>query len=130
MHIREMEELGYSFSDLLFYKDTGDISPQVYDLVLYHTLKINEMSAEANGLRQAVASGDETTKSQFHDQYWQYTKDELQKHVDGLLGDLDQWSAKACSYDLSKHPRVPLILQHNNFVREIFLRVKENLCRM
>ncbi len=39
MHmLGEMEELGYGFSDLLFYKN-GEISPEVYDVVLYHVLK-------------------------------------------------------------------------------------------
>ena len=34
----EMQALGYDFSNLLFYKDTGDISPEVYDVVLYSLL--------------------------------------------------------------------------------------------
>jgi len=84
----------------------------------------------ANGFYGAVMSGDENAKAQYHDQYWQYTKQELQKHVDGTLRDLERWSAKAQSYDLNTHPRVPLILQHNEFVKETFLRVKTNLDMM
>jgi hypothetical protein len=127
MHMKdEMEELGYSFSDLLFYKDTGDMTPQVYDVALYYVLKKSDPSL-ANGFYQAMMSGDEATKSQYHEQYWQYTKEELQKHVDGTLMDLDKWSAKANGYDLNTHPRVPLILQHNEFVKETFLNVKNNL---
>ena len=36
---KEMDDLGLNFVDLLFYKDTGDISPEVYDLALRHPIK-------------------------------------------------------------------------------------------
>ncbi|KAL7541012.1 hypothetical protein ACHAXR_010555 [Thalassiosira sp. AJA248-18] len=130
MHTRkEMEALGYTYANLLFYRETGAISPEVYDVVLYHLLLKSDEGA-ANGFYQAVISGDEATKGQYHDQYWAYTKEELQKHVDGTLRDLDRWSAKANSYDLNTHPRVPLILQHNGFVKETFQRVKQSLDMM
>ncbi|KAL7547212.1 hypothetical protein ACHAWF_010530 [Thalassiosira exigua] len=126
--LKEMEELGYSFADLLFFKN-GDISPQVYDVVLYHVLKSNDASL-AQEYYQAVMNGNEATKNQYQEQYWQYTKEELQKHVDGLLIDLDKWSALAQTYDRNTHPRVPIILQHNGFVKETFLKVKANLDNM
>lgn len=126
--LTEMQELGYGFSDLLFYK-SGDISPEVYDLVLYHVLKKSDPSL-AQGYYQAVMSGDEATKSEYQNSYWQYTKEELQSHVNGLLMDLDKWSNLASTYDLNTHPRVPMILQHNAFVKETFLQVKANLDNM
>jgi len=126
---QEMETLGYTYANLLFYRETGGISPEVFDVVLYHVLFKSDEGL-ANQFYQAVMNRDEGTKSQFHDQYWQYTKEELQKHVDGTLRDLDRWSAKANSYDLNTHPRVPLILQHNSFVKETFMRVKGNLDMM
>jgi hypothetical protein len=125
----EMEELGYTFSDLVFYKDTGDISPQVYDVVLYSILKKNDID-QANAFYQAVMSGDEDTKAQYHGSYWEYTKEELCKHVDRTLKDLSKWSAKAQSYDLNTHPRVPLILHHNEFVKQTFWNVKAFLDSM
>jgi hypothetical protein len=126
----EMETLGYTFANMLFYQENGGISPEVYDVVLYHLLLDNDGSAEADEFYRAVMGGDEETKSRFHDQYWPYTKAELLKHVDTMLRDLDRWSAKAASYDLNTHPRVPLILQHNEFVKKTFLRVKANLDMM
>ncbi|KAL3810290.1 hypothetical protein ACHAXA_008658 [Cyclostephanos tholiformis] len=126
----EMEALGYTYANLLFYRETGGISSEVYDVVLYHVLLNSDDAGAADGFYRAVVSGDEGTKSQYHDQYWPYTKQELQKHVDGTLRDLERWSAKANSYDLNTHPRVPLILQHNAFVKETFLRVKMNLDAM
>eukprot|EP00581_Thalassiosira_minuscula_P010462 CAMPEP_0183710862 /NCGR_PEP_ID=MMETSP0737-20130205/6495_1 /TAXON_ID=385413 /ORGANISM="Thalassiosira miniscula, Strain CCMP1093" /LENGTH=378 /DNA_ID=CAMNT_0025939227 /DNA_START=152 /DNA_END=1288 /DNA_ORIENTATION=- len=130
MHmLKEMEELGYSFSDLLFHKTTGEIAPAVYDVVLYYVLKKSDPNL-AQQFYQAVMNGDEATKGQFQEQYWSYTKEELSNHVNGLLGDLDVWSQTANSYDLNTHPRVPLILEHNAFVKDIFLRVKGNLDNM
>ena len=125
----EMEELGYTYADMLFYRDTGEISPGAFDVVLYYVLSRTDQGA-ANGFYQAVMSGDENTKQQYHNQYWPQTKEEMQRHVDGTLGDLDRWSAKANSYDINTHPRVPLILQHNAFVKETLQRVKQNLDMM
>ncbi|KAL7506354.1 hypothetical protein ACHAXN_003643 [Cyclotella atomus] len=125
----EMEELGYTYSDLLFYHQTGEISPQVYDVVLYSILKKNDLD-QANQFYNAVMTGDEDTKSQYHNSYWEYTKEELTKHVDGTLKDLSRWSAKAQGYDLNTHPRVPLILEHNEFVKRTFWNVKAYLDSM
>lgn len=119
----EMEALGYTYANLLFYRDSGAISPEVYDVVLYHVLLKNDPGT-AQEFYQAVMSGQQ---SPYHEQYWPYIKEELQKHVDGTLRDLDKWSQKANSYDLNTHPRVPLILQHNAFVKQTFLNVKANL---
>eukprot|EP00526_Cylindrotheca_closterium_P009372 CAMPEP_0113629762 /NCGR_PEP_ID=MMETSP0017_2-20120614/15456_1 /TAXON_ID=2856 /ORGANISM="Cylindrotheca closterium" /LENGTH=434 /DNA_ID=CAMNT_0000540185 /DNA_START=48 /DNA_END=1352 /DNA_ORIENTATION=+ /assembly_acc=CAM_ASM_000147 len=124
----EMEELGYKKSDLLFSKETGEISMKVYDVQLYAILQENDPDL-AEEFFQAVMSSDEATKSQFHQQYWQYTKEALEEHVDGLLFDLEELSAKAMSYDTNTHPRVPVILQHNEFVKETFWKVKQNLLR-
>lgn len=123
----EMEALGYTFADMLFYQENGGISPEVYDVVLYHVLLESNWGAVADEFYCAVLKGDKDVKAQYHDQYWPYTKAELQKHVNGMLMDLDRWSTKAMSYDLNMHPRVPLILQHNAFVKDTFLRVKANL---
>jgi len=125
----EMEELGYTFSDLLFYHDSGEISPQVYDVVLYSILKKNDPD-QANAFYQAVASGDENTKQSYHQNYFEHTIKVLQEHVDGTLKDLAKWSAKAKGYDLNTHPRVPVILHHNEFVQSTFWKVKAFLDTM
>lgn len=126
--LKEMEQLGMQFSDLLFYKDTGDISPQVYDIFLYSVL-----SADPNlqqQFYQAYMNGDEGTKQQFHQEYFQYTKEALQNHVGGVLQELDRLSADAMTKDPNRYPRLPVILKHNEFVKETFLRVKANLDAM
>jgi len=125
-HRTEMEEMGYTFANLLFYRDSGEISPEVYDVVLYQILKENDPS-QAQEFYQSVVNFDEQTKNSYVENYWSYIKEEMQKHVDGTLRDLDKWSSKASSYDINTHPRVPLILQHNSFVKETFTRVKNSL---
>lgn len=130
MHLRdEMRQLGYDFSNLLFFKETGAISPEVYDVVLYSILLKNDPGS-AQGFFQAVTSRDENIKGKYHNQYFQYTKQELQKHVDSTLADLDRLSSMAQSYDPRSHPRAPVILQHNQFVKQTFLRVKQTLDAM
>ena len=119
MHLRpEMEELGYDFKDLLFYKDTGDISMEVYDVFLYSVLAQDPNLKQ--GFYQAVMSGDEATKNQYHEQYWSYTVEAMRNHVDSTLRELDQLSAQAQSKDPQTHPRVPVILQHNSYVGKHF----------
>ena len=44
---QEMQDMGVDFSRMLFYKDTGDISEEVWDVLLYHIL-----ASDAN-LRQS-----------------------------------------------------------------------------
>jgi len=129
MHLREeMQQLGYDFSELLFYKETGDISPAVYDVFLYSVLKQDPNTQQ--GFYQAVVNRDENTKNQYHQHYFAYTLDALKKHVGDTLQELDTLSSKARTYDPNTHPRVPVILAHNQFVKETFLKVKDNLERM
>ena len=86
---------------------------------MYYVLKkSDDPGGLAGGFYEAVMTGDETTKAQYHEQYWPYTKEELRSHVDGLIGDIDGWSKTANLYDLDMHPHDPLILQHNAFVRD------------
>lgn len=129
MHLQtEMEQLGMDWSQLLFYKDTGDVSMEVYDLLLYSVLAFDPSLQQ--GFFQAYASGDADTKNQYHQQYMPYTLEALRNHVDGMLTEFDQLSAKALTRDPMKYPRVPLILKHNEFNKQTFLKVKANLDAM
>lgn len=80
----EMEALGYTYANLLFYRNTGEISPGAFDVMLYHVL-LKEDENAANGFYSAVMQGDENTKSQYHNEYWNLTKQAMQKHVDNML---------------------------------------------
>jgi hypothetical protein len=124
----DMADMKFGFKDLLFYKN-GDISPEVYDLVLYSILK-TDPNFELAPFFDACTSGDDETKNAYHGQYFSYTLDYLKNHVDSTLAELDRLSAKAQSYDPAAHPRAPLILQHNAFVKQTFEAVKYNLDSM
>lgn len=115
----QIEELGYDFKDLLFQTQSGEIAPKVWDIFLYELLRNNDPGA-ADQFYVACKTNDEDTKKQYHDNYFQYTLDALKQHVYGILGDVENLTMKAQSYDLTTHPRVPVIVAHNNLVRDTF----------
>ena len=121
----ELRDIGLSFSRMLFYK-TGDVSEEVYDVLLYQILSESNLQAK-NEFYNACMNGDTATKQAYHQQYLGETMSKLKKHVDSFLVELDALDDKVSKKDLAEHPRLPLISAHNNFVRETFLRVKENI---
>ncbi|KAL3915404.1 MAG: hypothetical protein SGILL_005671 [Bacillariaceae sp.] len=130
MHLEDViETLGYDFKDLLFQTQTGDISPQVWDIFLYRVLQENDQNT-ADQFYVACKTNDEGSKQEFHGQYFAYTLQALKAHVDNILHDIDRLSAQAQSYNPSTHPRVPVILAHNNLVRDTFMKVQQQLNAM
>lgn len=121
----ELRDLGLDFSRMLFFKDTGDASEEVWDVLLYQILENDRDSQKA--FYDAHMMGDVDTKSAFHQQYFAETSAALKNHVDTFLEKLDELSEKALTKDINEHPRIPLILKHNDFVRETFLTVKERI---
>jgi hypothetical protein len=122
----ELVNMGYDHSKMLFYKDTGDVSPEVWDVLLYQILeRFNPEHQQA--LYQAHVTGDQETKQALHEQYYGETSAALMNHVESFLTLLDELSSRTIGRDLNVHPRLPLILQHNEFVKESFLMVRANL---
>ena len=121
----ELKNLGLDFSRMLFFKDTGEVSQEVWDVLLYDYLRGDKDTQRA--FYEAHMSGDQATKESIHDYYRYETASALKDHVDSFLTSLDELSAKAASKDVNEHPRVPLILRHNNFVKSTFLTVKARL---
>jgi len=120
----ELRDIGLSFSRMLFY-NTGDVSEEVYDVLLYQILASDLPSRK--DFYTACMNGDATTKSAYHQQYMGETMGRLKKHVDSFLENLDDLERTASLKDVEKHPRLPLIRAHNDFVRQTFLRVKEQV---
>ena len=121
----ELVNMGYDFSRMLFYKN-GQISEEVWDVLLYqHLSEVNV--AVRRQLYQAHMNGDIGTKRAIHSEYYPQTLEALRKHVDDFLGQLDDLSAKAEGKSVAEHPRLPIILRHNDFVRQTFLAVKATL---
>ena len=44
----------------------------------------------------------------------------MKQHVYSILADVENMNARAQSFDLATHPRVPVIVAHNNLVRDTF----------
>ena len=64
----ELVNLGYDFSKMLFYKDTGDISEEVWDVVLYDKILKQDVVVQQQ-FYEAHMNGDYETKSATHQQY-------------------------------------------------------------
>ena len=52
--------------------------------------------------------------------YFEYTLAALKEHVYTILNDCEQLTMRAQSYDLDQHPRVPVIVAHNELVFNTF----------
>jgi len=119
----ELETLGLDFSRMLFFKDTGDISSEVWDVLLYAKVLKNDMETK-RAFYDAHVRGDAETKNAIHNQYMGQTANELKMHVDAFLEQLTVLTGKADDKNWNEHPRLPLILRHNEFVRTTFEKVK------
>ena len=122
---QQLLDIGYDPSRMLFYKDTGDISEEVWDVMLYQVLAKDRDAQQ--GFYQAHMNGDVDTKRAYHQQYMYDTSNALKTHVDTFLKQLDELSDKAVGKDINQHPRLPLILSHNEFVKSTFLTVQQRL---
>lgn len=125
----EMSNMGYP-SRMLFYQD-GSISNEVWDVLLYHELGKVAGPGEQQAFYQAFVSGDEGTKSAYHQQYFPQTFAALQQHVSDILNELEElatWQMTGVAN--ARHPRLPLIQRHNQFVKDVFDLVQQNLNSM
>jgi len=120
----EMTNLGYAHNRMLFYKDTGDVSEEVWDILLYMGLGETDPNAQQQ-FYQAHMNSDYATKQSMHQQYYPVTAAKLGNHIDTFLTDLQELQNKGEQYgDPREHPRLPLIMRHNEFVRDTFLAVR------
>ena len=123
----ELVNMGYSTDTLLFYKDTGEVSEQVWDVLLYKYLGDTDVGKQQE-FYQAHMNGDYDTKQSFHEYYYQQTREKLLEHIDDILSEIDGLAQKSEYGGLvagDDHPRLPLILRHNDFVRETFMAVRD-----
>jgi len=122
----ELKDIGFDFSRMLFYKDSGAISEEVWDVVLYAKVLKNQPDVQRQ-FYDAHMSGNAEMKQAIHNQFSFDTITVLKTHVDTFLKSLDDLCAKTEGKDTDQHPRLPLILNHNQFVRNTFLTVKQQL---
>jgi hypothetical protein len=125
---QELIDVGYDTDKMLFYKDNGGITQEVWDVMLYSRLERKpELEADRRAFYQAHVSGDQDTKAAIHNKYLTETCRALQRHVNGVLAEVADLAVKMNSFDYSGHPRLPLIKKHNDMVTDTFLKVKQNL---
>ncbi|KAG7337549.1 SET methyltransferase domain containing protein [Nitzschia inconspicua] len=89
----ELLEMGYDPSRMLFYKDTGDVSQEVWDVLLYQILGDVDPTQQ-QVLYRAHTSGDYNTKQALHNQYYQQTSSALLQHIDTFVNQLNALSKK------------------------------------
>ena len=123
---QELINMGYDQSRMLFYKDTGDVSPEVWDVLLYQLLGGYDPEQQ-QAFYNAHMNGDNETKQSMHAMYFENTKSALKSHVDNFVQELDKLSENAVGRDESTHPRLPLLMKHNEFVKSTFLMVKARI---
>lgn len=130
----ELINLGYAYDRMLFFKDSGEASSEVWDVLLYQVLteqgqleQRNEFYHAHLNLQQAGGNLDQykAIKERIHEQYYSQTSSKLWEHLDTFLNDLNELTSKANGRSFDKHPRLPLILKHNEFVKNTFLAVRQ-----
>mmetsp|Transcript_49345 Transcript_49345/g.148578 ORF Transcript_49345/g.148578 Transcript_49345/m.148578 type:complete len:476 (-) Transcript_49345:308-1735(-) len=123
---RQLVDMGYDHSRMLFDKNTGEVSEEVWDVLLYQIL--GESNPECQrAFYKAHMNGDYETKQSFHEHYYADTSGALRNHVDAFLNQLEALSYKLVGRDPNTHPRLPLIKRHNEFVKNAFLTVRSRL---
>ena len=125
-HTEELINMGCDHSKMLFYKDTGEVSQEVWDVLLYKILGETDPETQ-QALYNAHMSNDYDTKQQIHEYYYPQTYAALQEHVTSFLKQLDELTEKASGRNLEIHPRIPLVMRHNEFVRQTFVLVQQRL---
>ncbi|KAL7467351.1 hypothetical protein ACHAXS_007592 [Conticribra weissflogii] len=129
----ELLDLGYDPGRLLFDKNTGEISEEVWDVLLYLALGDGDACDDDGGATQrrfyeAHVRGDYEEKARIHGEWYAHTLAALAEHVEKVLGELEVLEEKGIYGGRvagEDHPRLPLILRHNRYVRETFLAVKD-----
>jgi hypothetical protein len=125
---QELIDIGYNTDKMLFYTETGAVSPEVWDVILYSRLERKpELENDRRAFHQAHMSGDEQTKAMIHQKHLPETSRALQRHVNGILAEVADLAVKMNSFNYSSHPRLPLIKKHNDMVTATFMRVKQNV---
>ena len=96
---------------MLLYEELGKVSPE-----------------QQQSFYRAHMTGDEETNASYRGQYFAQTLSALNAHVDYVLNELEELGVRQMTkQDTESHPRLPLIMNHNQFVKNTSELVKQNL---
>jgi hypothetical protein len=131
---QDMLDLGYSHERMLFYNN-GQVSDECWDIFLYSCLSSMNAVNDIHTLMEAHRTNDYDTKLALHTHYYPVTCTALLDHVNSFITDIDKLITKAETIGVSngkesiyirnEHPRLPLIHEHNIFIRDTFLNVRD-----
>ena len=125
---REMRDIGYDPERMLFSTVDGGIAEEVWDVVLFSRLERQAaLASDKQAFYQAVMSGDDATKQRIHSKYYDTTSKALKRHVEGVMAEIFDLKVKMNAYDSSRHPRLPLLMKHNDMVYKTFDKVRTYL---
>ena len=125
----ELVNMGFDYERMVFYPENGGIADEVWDVMLYTILEQTDPAAKEQ-FYNAHMQGDAQTKASFHEMYFAQTSDGLVNHVDEMLNELASCANTISQGQGAGYENLEMISQHNNFVRETFLKVRENLVQM
>jgi hypothetical protein len=124
---QQVVTMGYP-QDMVFYQD-GGIGVSVWDVLLYDAVLSPQ---DQQAFYQAFLAGDEPTRQHCHEQNFAQTLRVLRKHVNFLMNELEELEmgietqAKRGTH-FFRYPRLPLLLKHNEFVKNIMEKVQLNV---
>jgi hypothetical protein len=101
----------------------------VWDVLLYDAVLSPQ---DQQAFYQAFLAGDEPTRQHCHEQNFAQTLRVLRKHVNFLMNELEELEmgietqAKRGTH-FFRYPRLPLLLKHNEFVKNIMEKVQLNV---
>jgi len=122
---QQLIDIGYDIDRMYFYTVDGSISQEVWDVVLFSRLeRKKDMVQTKDAFYQAHMAGDDETKQAIHTQFQGETVNALLRHVDHILIEVHDLTIQMNKFDASKHPRLPLILNHHAMVLSTFGKVK------
>ena len=122
----ELVSLGFVYDRMVFYHENGAIAEEVWDVMLYTILEQIDTNQQQQFLN-AHLQGDQQTKANMHNHYRPQTCDALLQHVDEMLNELANCSNKIQQNPEQGNDNLPMIQYHNDFVRETFMKVRNNL---
>ena len=128
-----LKQVGYNDpSQLLVATADGQIAPGVWDVFLVSAVLESDPNYgnDLQGFVNAHLQGDANAKNGYHQKYFALTHKALSRHVQSVLDQVEDLKSKTLGSDASRHPRLPLIQRHNDWVLDTFRKVQMQLQAM
>ena len=123
----ELVKIGYATDKMVFRTHDGAIATAVWDVILYSIL---EQVPEQQRLFYQACIDQTDLRSQFHAKYRLETAITISRYVSQSLTEVQELlhsKVAAAEQDDRDHPRLDLIKRHNEFMSEVFQKVRNGL---